>query len=190
MDESVVVATPQDQVMDKGTFSYAQFALSVGFEKRRGEGRLQGYYGADLFFMYNNGTAANQNFKGEYANAFTSTNTMPTSTNYVATVNGYRTSNISQGGQFGVGARAFVGAEYFIAPKISIGGELGWGLAYAIGFDGSQTDEEWNNVSLSVESTTVKTANNNGFIVGSDGASNTFNGWTGLGGNINLIFHF
>jgi len=189
-DESLLVITPENQIADKGTFSYAQFALSVGFEKRRGQGRLQGYYGADLFFMYNDGNAANQNFSSEYGNEFSSTITNPDHTAYVAPKNGFRTANVDQGAQFGVGARAFVGAEYFIAPKISIGGELGWGVAYAAGFDGEQTDEEWDNVDLKVKSTTVKTGNNSGFVVGSDGASNTFNGWTGLGGNINLIFHF
>ena len=192
-DESVLIPTPEDQIEDQGKFSYSQFALAVGFEKRRGKSRLQGYYGADFFLMYFNGSATNRNFKGTYGNDFSSDHTMPTSTAFVTSLKGYRTVEVKQGGQLGLGLRAFVGVEYFIAPKISIGGELGWGLAYAIGFDGYQIDEEWDAVAGEVKSTKVKTASANQFIVGSDASSNGFfeaNSWLGLGGNINLIFHF
>ena len=34
------------------------------------------------------------------------------------------------GRSFGVGLRAFVGCEFFIAPKISLGAEFGWGLGF------------------------------------------------------------
>lgn len=192
-DQSVLIPTPEDQVVDKGTFGYTQFALAIGKEMRRGHGRLQGYYGADLFFNYFSGNAANQNFKGEYGNEFSSDHTMPISSNFVGAANGFRTASVKQGAQLGIGLRGFVGVEYFIAPKISIGGELGWGVAYAIGFDGTQTDEEWDAVAGEVKSTTVKTNNGNQFIVGTDASTQGFfetNGWLGLGGNINLIFHF
>jgi len=192
-DQSVLIPTPEDQVEDNGAFSYSQFVLGLGFEKRKGKSRLQGYYGADFFFMYATGSSTNQNFKGTYGNDFSANHTMPISTNFVTPLNGYRTVEVKQGGQLGLGLRAFVGVEYFIAPKISIGGELGWGVAYAIGFDGYQIDEEWDAVAGDVKSTKVKTASANQFIAGSDASASGFfegNGWLGLGGSLNLVFHF
>jgi hypothetical protein len=40
----------------------------------------------------------------------------------------YYNSNTASG--YGFGLRGFIGAEYFFMPKMSIGGEFGWGLAY------------------------------------------------------------
>ncbi|MBN2669623.1 MAG: hypothetical protein JXR60_10375 [Bacteroidales bacterium] len=192
-DESVLAPTPEDQIADKGKFSYTQAMLSLGVEKRRGHNRLQGYYGADVFLFYFNGLASDMNFKGTYGNEFSSDNANPVSTNFVGALNGYRTATYKSGGMLGFGARAFIGAEYFIAPKISIGGELGWGLGYGLGMDGYQIDEEWDPVAGEVKATKVKTGRANQFMFGSDSSSQGFfenNGWLGLGGNINLIFHF
>ncbi len=192
-DDQVLIPQPSDQVEDKGYYSYTQFAVAVGFEKRRGHNRLQGYYGADVFFQYADGNSTNPNFAAEYGNGFSTTHTNPTSFNFEATANGYRVVEINQGAGLAFGARAFVGAEYFLFPKLSIGGELGWGLGYGIQMDGSQTDEEWDNVSLEVKKTTVKKAGTNQLLIGSDASGQGFfesNGWLGLGGNINLIFHF
>ena len=36
----------------------------------------------------------------------------------------------SEGLDVAIGARGFVGVEYFVVPKISIGGEYGWGIGF------------------------------------------------------------
>lgn len=81
------------------------FNLNVGLGKewRKGTTRLQGYYGADAMLMFGSGQKVKQ------ANADTYT---------------------KSGSSFGIGARGFLGAEYFIFPKISIGAEYGWGLSF------------------------------------------------------------
>ncbi len=197
LDQTVLGATENDVVEDKGTFCYSKIAVSVGFEKRRGNSRLQGYYGADFFFQYANGSVGNTNLTATYGNAFGPSNTTPVSTDFVnggEFATGKRTTEINAGSSLGLGLRGFVGVEYFIAPKISLGGELGWGAAYQIGFDGSETTEEWDAVSNTVKTITEKNGGqDNQFIIGSTGATQGFfetNGWLGLTGNINIIFHF
>ncbi len=194
-DQSVLVPTPETVVEDKGKYSYAQYAISVGFEKRRGQGRLQGYYGADFFFQYGKGNVLNQNLSATYGNEFSSDHTLPVSTDFTGTdIAGKRTTSINQGAALGLGVRGFVGVEYFIAPKISLGGELGWGMAYQIGFDGETTTEEWDAVAGAVKSETIKNGGgDNQFIIGSTGGTNEFfgtNNWLGLNGTVNIVFHF
>jgi hypothetical protein len=84
---------------DKNT----NFGLKVGLGKewRRGKTRLQGFYGADLYL------------------SFRSDKTTSTLLTDVRTVS-------SSG--LGLGARGFLGAEYFLFPKISIGAQYTYGL--------------------------------------------------------------
>jgi hypothetical protein len=89
--------------------SYNAIALGGGLEYRRGSTRLQGYYG----FM---GMIALGGSKSTY--------TPGASGNPVAGT----ILESKAGSTFGLGIRGFVGVEYFVLPKISIGGEFGWGL--------------------------------------------------------------
>ena len=76
----------------------------IGKEWRRGKTRLQGFYGYDL--------TANLDL-------INSTNTTPGTT--------------TKGGvEFGVGAQGFLGAEYFIFPKIAIGASYTYGVGINI----------------------------------------------------------
>ena len=176
-DQTVLNPTAADVVEDKTTANLSHYALSVGFEKRRGSGRLQGYYGADFFTEYKNGSSSST-----YGNALDAGHT------------GIRTVDTDNGAALSFGLRGFVGVEYFIAPKISLGGELGWGVAYQMGFDGSATTEEWDAHANDVKSETVKNGGaDDQFLLGSTGATQGFfetSGWLGLGGNVNIIFHF
>ena len=43
---------------------------------------------------------------------------------------GDRLVSTSYGSDLQVGAQAFIGVEYYFAPKMSIGGEFGWGITY------------------------------------------------------------
>jgi len=69
--------------------------------KYRGKTRLQGYYGAEVGLGFGSGKV---------------------------TVSGTETETPST---LGVNARAFVGAQYFFAPKMSVGTEYGWGPGFS-----------------------------------------------------------
>jgi hypothetical protein len=104
------VVTPTSTVEDVVTTSYNNIALGAGIEKRRGSTRLQGYYGAMAMVSLGGGK---------------------TSYEYGAGVVDGQTTELKAGSTFNLGVRAFVGAEYFVLPKISIGGEFGWGLGFS-----------------------------------------------------------
>jgi hypothetical protein len=88
---------------DDSTTTDFNLQVGLGKEWRKGNTRLQGYYGADAMLMFGSGQKVKQ-----------------------ANVDYYTKS----GSSFGIGVRGFLGAEYFIVPKISIGAEYGWGLAF------------------------------------------------------------
>lgn len=72
----------------------------AGLMKYRGNGRLRGYYGAEAGINTSSGSVS---------------------------VNGTSTDAPKELGFYG---RGFVGAQYFVAPKISIGTEYGWGPSF------------------------------------------------------------
>jgi hypothetical protein len=91
--------------------SYNGIALGGGVEYRRGTTRLQGYYGA--MGMIALGGSKMTYTPGASGNPAAGT-----------------VLESKAGSTFGLGIRGFVGVEYFVLPKISIGGEFGWGLAF------------------------------------------------------------
>jgi hypothetical protein len=106
---STSVATPAATGEDVVKTSYNNITLGGGIENRRGNTRLQGYYGAM---------------------AMISLGGSKTSYEYGAGAVDGQITEEKAGSTFGLGVRAFVGAEYFVLPKISIGGEFGWGLGF------------------------------------------------------------
>jgi hypothetical protein len=103
-------------------------SLSLGYEFRRGKGRLQGFYGADLLFGY-------KGFKTsyDYSNPMTSVNQAPSSYDFETQVSGRQSVRILESKRAPgliLGASAFTGVEYFITPLISIGGEVSFGFLY------------------------------------------------------------
>ncbi len=147
--------TKTNVVEDKATASSSFVGIGVGMEKRKGKTRLQGFYGADIFIWYSSskhkfkygnslsqGVTADPNVDVDNSTdwstmapgTFTTSNwdnTAPTITG-VNNVTGWRKISEKPGGQFGLGVRAFIGAEYFVLPKISIGGEFGFGVGLAM----------------------------------------------------------
>jgi hypothetical protein len=168
---------------DSKTFKSTNITLSFGFEKRRGKTRLQGYYGAEAIL-----NIATQSTKYSYGNPFTSNNPSVYSTDFTtATSSGFsnklessRELENKNGTTIGLGARGFVGVEYFIFPKISIAAELGWGLAFSTTNDGYVAKERWDNSANSKDIKTNPKAGNNSFGVDTDNN----------GGNLMLSFHF
>eukprot|EP00353_Schmidingerella_taraikaensis_P011903 CAMPEP_0185589236 /NCGR_PEP_ID=MMETSP0434-20130131/56121_1 /TAXON_ID=626734 ORGANISM="Favella taraikaensis, Strain Fe Narragansett Bay" /NCGR_SAMPLE_ID=MMETSP0434 /ASSEMBLY_ACC=CAM_ASM_000379 /LENGTH=267 /DNA_ID=CAMNT_0028212453 /DNA_START=83 /DNA_END=886 /DNA_ORIENTATION=+ len=158
--------------------------LSGGLEWRKGNGRLQGFYGGELGIMFSSTSTTYT-----YGNAMTTTGA--TSTDFgTGNLNGDpvygngRLLSQSGGGTFGLGIRGFIGAEYFVLPKLSIGGEFGWGIAFMS--TGAMT-ETWESTDGSAIGTIEHTGTKSSAF-GIDTESN--NGVFGTAGSIRMTFHF
>jgi len=192
------------EVENKGKWSSMNVGLAVGLEKRRGFGRLQGYYGAELGFnLMSNGS------KYEYGNALTASNSavnvditgadaMGTGSNYVAggdvdgtgAANDYRVTETKSGLGFGIGLRGFIGAEYFVLPRLSIGGEFGWGLAFMSQGASSTTYETEGTTATGtieqIETRTMEGSKSSSFGVDTETNTSMF----GAAGSLRMVFHF
>lgn len=213
-----IQAASQMTVNDKVNFHRSNVLLAVGYEKRRGYGRLIGFYGAELGIGRSN---ANQNVV--YGNAFSDqysvdyTSDFSTSPATVSTLNPATPVPVSRnlsttfGGIWRFGLRGFIGVEYFIFPKISVGAEFGWGFAYTHQKGTLVTNEVYyngqNGPAVVKETKMISsTSNNTGFSVDNNNnignntnASPSYplnystNGSTALSGGtgaITLLFHF
>ncbi len=95
--------------------STSGFNMSVGLGKewRRGKTRLQGFYGADLVL----GVQSSGSKTEITDSAAPATNS---------------TVDVKSGLGLNVGARGFLGAEYFIFPKIAIGAQYTYNVSVAV----------------------------------------------------------
>ena len=143
--------------------------IGLGKEFRRGKTRLQGFYGADAFMMLGSSTITNT-----YGNSIKSE----------AIGNGTtsRDLEVRNGSMFGLMIRGFLGAEYFIAPKISISAELGWGIGLSSSGDGSTNSELYDLADDSSSNSATTTPGDSFFNITNDlGVSQ---------GVLGLILHF
>lgn len=125
-DDAAVIADPLSnaQVTDILSNFSQRYLLGVGYEMRRGSTRLQGVLGANAVFMYGNFT---QDYK--YGNPMSAANPLPSTHNFGGNIyNGGRIVENFTGINFGGGANVFLGVEYFVLPKISLGAEVSYGL--------------------------------------------------------------
>lgn len=163
----------------KGT----NITLSMGFEKRRGKTRLQGYYGAEGVL-----SLASSSVEYSYGNAFSNTQTSvtttdfetPSATGYASSLKNSRPGAVKNGATIGIGARAFGGVEYFFLPKMSLGIELGWGLTYRFTNDGFVRNEYWDNVGGNTRQRQITKSGGNFFGIDTDNS----------GGQLLLNFYF
>ncbi|MGB3946682.1 MAG: hypothetical protein WBM13_01750 [Bacteroidia bacterium] len=163
----IPAATPVTYVDDVTKVSGSNIGLTAGWEKRRGKTRLQGFYGGELGIML--GTSKTTT---TYGNAVSVDNPVT------------RTKEIKAGSTFGLGLRGFIGAEYFILPKMSIGGEFGWGLAFSSTGEGETTTESWDGTA--VVTTLTKTGKSSSFGFDTDNMNTVF----GPAGTIRFGLHF
>lgn len=181
--------------------SNTNVGLNFGVEWRKGNTRLQGYYGAEIGFMIQGNKTTY-----EYGNVLApSTATIPVgvtadddfgTNNVFTTFDGNGTPIMGRviedkdGTRFSLGLRAFIGAEYFIIPKLSIGGEFGWGIGFTSVGAGKTTYEAVGYATGAAESQVVsissETAKSSTF--GLD--VSTVNPLFGPVGRLNLTFHF
>lgn len=176
------VADP-GEISDVTKTSAMNILLGGGIEYRRGHNRLQGYYGGDVMISIQTNKT---------------TNTWAVEQNNEAVTNGYTNNDGSlvsadriltnkTGTGIGFGVRGFIGAEYFFAPKISVGAEFGWGLGIQSAGRSNIETEHWN--VANTQSETVVTQGDNGsasgFVV-DNGMGNLF----GASAALLLNLHF
>ena len=182
-DDAAAVNDPLSQDVVEDTYKYRNSGMSVavGYEWRRGSKRLQGYWGGQAILAYSN----SKHFFG-YGNAITEVNQYPTAYadenrdgdyNYqiwgtpenlpdginLPTVT--TSDNVggnsrllmqSDGRSWTYGLGGFVGVEYYIAPKISIGCEMSLNLLWTTGGKKYQKSERFNPDFNKVEENTTE----------------------------------
>lgn len=184
-------------VEDKFASKNTKIGIGVGKEFRRGKTRLQGYYGADaMIWISSTGS------KYTYGNALATSGTVVTvasSTNFGTNLvandgfgNAGRITKTKSGMTFGIGVRGFIGAEYFVFPKISVGAEYGWGIGYQMSGKGKQTVESIN-AGTTIGEVETETAGSSKFGFDTDVNQNTIFGIQGSNtgsASLRVTFHF
>jgi len=185
---------------DEYKSGYNSFVLTGGMEMRRGKTRLQGYYGGELMFGMGGTKDAYT-----YSNALSSGDpatldpnvTIADSYDFGSNLtgvsdplgNGARQISMKSSTMM-FGLRGFIGVEYFILPKISIGAEYGWGLGFGSTKTTNVVESQGfltsGNIATSEFTTETKTS---GFMIDSD-IQNSATGLVGGSGALNIIFHF
>jgi len=175
MKDTLPVPDPMVTVEDIYKSSYSNIVFGVGYEMSRGKGRVQGFYGGELFMQY-----MSYSTDYEYGNDFTPDFTNPNTTNFF-------TGNITGTGRvletngmntFTFGVRGFIGVEYFFTPKVSIGGEFGWAFGMSKTSDYTSVEEQWDG--LQIQEVESKTAGGSSWALDTDNAS----------GGVFLTFYF
>jgi len=157
--------------------------LSGGIEWRKGSGRLVGFYGGELGVAFSSTSSTYT-----YGNAMTITGATTTDwgTNMTTDTygNGARITAEKSGMTTSFGLRGFIGAEYFVLPKMSIGGEFGWGLGFMSMGAGSVDLESTDGATIGTQ--TLETAGASAFGFDTDINNSVF----GPAGSLKLTFHF
>jgi hypothetical protein len=184
--------------------SETNIGLTAGLEWRKGKTRLQGYYGGEVGIFYSSskdvfsyGNALNASPVASLVVDVTGADSWGPSASNVTSgpvsdggTGLARVTERKNGGMFIFGVRGFIGVEYFIAPKISLGGEFGWGLGVGSGGKTTTTYESIGNTGTggadATGTTTVETPGSSQFILDTDN-NNTF---IGSSGALRLNFHF
>ena len=147
-DDAALAEDPLSVDLVEDTYKYRNSGISVavGYEWRRGGKRLQGFWGGQAILAYSN----SKHFL-EYGNAITEVNQNPTKHVFADApllsddVGGNsRLLMLSDGRSWTYGVGGFVGVEYYIAPKISIGCEMSLNLLWTSGGKQYEKSERFN----------------------------------------------
>lgn len=169
-------------VQDEMTTDAQVVLLGAGFEKRRGSSRVQGIYGAELLAGFSSSRTVynyGNNMSVDFA-APLSTSDFGTGASANMTV---RPRENFSGTSMLFGARAFAGVEYFVAPKISLGGEIGYTLGFSTNGKGYVSTEQWYSGNNTVANVTRDTYANRGLRSFGAGLDN-------VNAGLNLHFYF
>lgn len=197
------------QVENSWKHSNTTIGLAGGIEMRKGKTRLQGYYGGEAgiymnmqkdTYKYGNTLAVNLTPTGPAQNTnvtVTAADNVGGSGNVVAATGifqgGAGSARITEkkaGTTISFGVRGFIGAEYFVLPKMSIGGEFGWGLGLSTTGKSKTTYEATGNNGGSATDATgsvsIEGAKNGGFALDTDGKNSVWGPTGAL--RLNLYF--
>lgn len=123
---------PEVILLSKSSVSESNHFLGIGLERRRGYHRLYGIYGAEALIGYGASKTTNK-YEIEF-------NETAQDSGFV-TPGDFRLLSSKDAGAFTFGVRGFVGVEYFVAPKVSVGAEFGWSLGFTTQSRGSNEFE-------------------------------------------------
>lgn len=172
---------PFAQVEDKKEVSRMNTTLGFGMEKRKGSTRLQGFWGGEVILSFSSGSD-----KYSYGNALTSTNQSPSTYDFgdgnTSPIGATRVTEVKYGSGFSFGVRPFIGAEYFLFPKMSIGGEFGYFLGFGSQGETETTVEYYDAANSTSATATVKSGQSNKSTFKMDNDN--------LSGSIKLMLHF
>lgn len=180
-DTNTSVGGAPEYISDSYKRSGSGVVLGFGIEKRRGNNRLQGFYGGEALITLGGTQAKATN---EYELALDSANLANGYVNNGRILSSKGNTTTGSGTTFGLGIRGFIGAEYFFAPKISVAAEYGWGLSITNTGGNEVITENYGIVGTAttptVYETTTVTGKSSSFGIDTDN----------LGGAIRLMFHF
>ena len=143
---SGTVNTPQFGGNEEVKTSGLNLAAGLGKEWRKGNTRLQGFYGADALLTVTSGKTETINTNSTGA--------------FVSSVEN------KDGLGLGLGVQGFLGAEYFIFPKFAIGAQY----TYRVGFDVQGKSETTTKIGAA-PSTTDERRKSNSFGLGNVGVA-------------------
>lgn len=152
-DDKSVALNPlsEKQLADRSTTSRNGGMIALGAEYRKGERRVQGIFGGDILFGYKT-----ESTTYTFGNSITDINQQPTTYafSYPGVYTGYRPLNFNNTNVFTFGVVLHAGVEFFVAPKISIGGEVNLALYGDFATQRNTTSEQWNSIRQEVEQIT------------------------------------
>lgn len=144
-----------DKALSETKISTNNINLMAGIQKYRGKGRVRGFYGGEAGI----GLGGKKTTNVYNGNAVAGTLLVD-----------------KEGSTFDLKIRGFIGAEFFFAPKVSLSGEMGWGIG--LSSTGAGSKERAKDGTGATE--TTETGKSSSFGLDTDNA-------TGL---INLNFYF
>lgn len=177
IQDGQAVPDPLITVTDTKLENVTNVAVAFGLEKRIGYGRLQAMYGGEFMYGF---AALSESYT--YGNAFSMTNPSPTTTNFGTNIPavGERVIYAEDALDHMFALRAFLGIEYFVLPKVSIGGEFGWHAAYNTMSDGKEVVQCWDPSVNATHESVNEMAGGHGFDFDNDN----------FGGALFFMFHF
>jgi hypothetical protein len=191
-DQDLDASTNQVEYTNTAKTSGFAVTLGAGYEKRKGNTRIQGFYGGEVLIGLGNSSQS-----WDYGRAYTEENHLSIGDETDGNGNGGAVQGTLQGtadakrvteryagSTFQFGLRGFIGVEWFVAPKVSLSAEYGWGLAMTSTSGGEETVEYFGFAEGATAETlnteTIKTGGSNTFGIDTDNNAAT----------IAIFFHF
>lgn len=158
--------------------------LGAGIEKRRGNTRIQGYYGGEVMFGMIGGTSVTTDDGRVLSDTWTGPDPADNQGTFQGTT---RTTKVANGSTIAFGLQGFMGVEWFFAPKVSVGADYTWGLGFSTTGEQETTTERWG-TAFGAAAGTADTKQTETNITG--GSSGDMSLDTGGQFALNLQFHF